>query len=242
MDFFKESYNYMLYGDSISKGIVFDDEKNKYVTLKESFANILQSKLKGVINNSAKFGNTIIKGISKFQNDYIKKNPDIVLVEFGGNDCDFDWQEIADNPDGEHKPKTDINIFRQSLLSFTQQLEKINVIPVLLTIPPIDADKYLNWVSQNNVILKNKILTWLGTVNKIYWWQERYNSAIVRVAQETGARWIDIREAFLSTPDYTKFICRDGIHPNKEGHQLIAHKIMDYVNSKYSFLLKENSL
>ncbi len=241
--FKKESFNFVLYGDSISKGVIYDEEKSKYVLLEESYPNLLKNKLNGVIYNAAKFGNTIIRAAGKFQNDVMKKNPDIVIIEFGGNDCDFKWNEIAENPYANHEPNTDFNIFQNSLKNLVESLRATGIVPVLLSLPPLDPDKYFKWVSQNSAAAGEKILTWLGSVNKIYWWQERYNSAIISIAQETRTKWIDIRSAFLNTPDFRKFLCIDGIHPNREGHQLIADKIMEYLNThKYTYLLKESTV
>jgi lysophospholipase L1-like esterase len=238
----KKDYNYMLYGDSILKGVVYDESKCKYTVLEKSFGNILQDRLKGVVNNAAKFGNTIIRGTSKLQNEVKKNNPDIVLIEFGGNDCDFNWEEVAENPSGDHVPKTDFNVFEKMLRSMIESLDKVNIVPVLLTLPPIDADRYFKWVSRNSAAMGSSILEWLGSVNKIYWWQERYNSIVLSLAQETRTRWIDIRSAFLRYPDYTHLICVDGIHPNERGHTVIAEKILEYISSNYEFLLRESSV
>jgi lysophospholipase L1-like esterase len=238
----KKDYNYMLYGDSILKGVVYDESKCKYTVLEKSFGNILQDRLKGVVNNAARFGNTIIRGTSKLQNEVKKNNPDIVLIEFGGNDCDFNWEEVAENPSGDHVPKTDFNVFEKMLRSMIESLDKVNIVPVLLTLPPIDADRYFKWVSRNSAAMGSSILEWLGSVNKIYWWQERYNSIVLSLAQETRTRWIDIRSAFLRYPDYTRLICVDGIHPNERGHTVIAEKILEYISSNYEFLLRESSV
>lgn len=235
----KDSYNFVLYGDSISKGVVYDESREKYVVLEESFPNLLQNRLKGVIHNAARFGNTILRAAGKLQNDVLKKKPDIVIIEFGGNDCDFKWEEIADNPQGNHLPNTDFNIFQKSLKSLIELFNSTGIVPVLMTIPPLDADRYFRWISKNSAAVGGKILEWLGSVSKIYWWQERYNSAILNIAQETRTRWIDVRSAFLRQPDFRQFLCIDGIHPNEKGHRLIAEKIMNYISSEYKYLLKE---
>ncbi len=235
----KDSYNFVLYGDSISKGVVYDESKEKYVVLEESFPNLLQNRLKGVIHNAARFGNTILRAAGKLQNDVLKKKPDIVIIEFGGNDCDFKWEEIADNPQGNHLPNTDFNIFQKSLKSLIELFNSTGIVPVLMTIPPLDADRYFRWISKNSAAVGGKILEWLGSVSKIYWWQERYNSAILNIAQETRTHWIDVRSAFLRQPDFRQFLCIDGIHPNEKGHRLIAEKIMNYISSEYKYLLKE---
>jgi len=237
----KSDYKYMISGDSISKGVIYDEEKNKYMLLEDNYVTILQSKLKGIINNTARFGNTIIKGISKLKNDIVKNSPDIVLIEYGGNDCDFNWTEISDNPEAEHKPKTDFVLFEKLLTESVDFLKSHSITPVLMTLPPLNADRYFKWVSKNNLDNEINILKWLGSVTKIYWWQERYNSTIIRVAEETKTRWIDIRGAFLKYPDFSKFLCLDGIHPNKDGHEIIAEKVLDFIRSGYNYLLLENT-
>jgi acyl-CoA thioesterase I len=238
----KDNYNFVLYGDSISKGVVYDDKKEKYIVSEESYSNLLQNTLKGVVHNASRFGNTIIRAAGKLQNDVLKKNPDIVVIEFGGNDCDFKWEEIAQNPHGRHEPNTDFNIFGKSLKALIELLESTGIVPVLMTIPPLDADRYFKWISKNSTFIGEKILTWLGSISKIYWWQERYNSAIISIAQETKTRWIDIRSAFLKTPDFRQFLCLDGIHPNNQGHRLIADKIMEYIKLDYRFLLRDDAV
>lgn len=234
----KDSYNFLVLGDSISKGIIYNEEKEKYISLKGNYVDLLQNSLKGTINNVAKFGNTILRGIERLQRDVLKNKPDIVLIEFGGNDCDFDWQEIADNPYGEHKPKTDFAVFKIHLKELIRTLENVNITPVLMTLPPLDPDRYFKWISKNNVEIGKNILKWLGSVNKIYWWQERYNSAIISIAEETKTRLIDVRSAFLNYPDFRQFICADGIHPNEKGHEIIANKIYEYIKTNYTYLLK----
>lgn len=238
----KDTYNFMLCGDSISKGVVYDEEKERYVTIKDNYATLLQDKMKGILYNAGKFGNTIIKGMSKIEVDVQKNNPDIVVVEFGGNDCDFNWEEVANNPLEEHYPKTDFNLFQSSLKDLVSSLKKNNIIPVLMSLPPIDADRYFKWISKYNDSMGKNILKWLGSVNRIYWWQEKYSSAVINVARETDTIWIDVRNAFLQTPDYTKLICKDGIHPNPEGHKIIADKILEFINCNYKFLLKDGAI
>ncbi|MBE0068638.1 SGNH/GDSL hydrolase family protein [Thermoanaerobacterium thermosaccharolyticum] len=234
----KESYNFLVCGDSISRGVVLDKIRNKYVLLRDSYTNLLNGYLKGTVENISKFGSTILKGKDRLARELDKTSPDVVLIEFGGNDCDFNWDEVAQDPYKDHAPNTDFNVFKETLKDLIDSLKKANIVPVLLTLPPLDADRYFNWISKGNKEMAKNILTWLGSVTKIYWWQEKYNSAILSIASSTETKIIDIRSTFLDRPDYRKLICEDGIHPNEEGHRAIAEKIMDYVRSYYDFLLK----
>lgn len=224
-------YKFLVAGDSISKGIVFDEDKSKYVVLKNNYIALLRDRLNGTVRNTARFGDTLIKGITKLKAAVSKDVPDIVLLEYGGNDCDFNWDEISNNPDGDYQPKTDFYTFGDKLKGAVNFLKNNDILPVLMTLPPLDADRYLKWISKNSVLAENNILKWLGSVTKIYWWQEKYSSAVIRIAEETNTKCIDIRGAFLNHPDFTKLLCLDGIHPNESGHKLIADKIITYIRS-----------
>lgn len=230
-------YKYMVSGDSISKGVVYDEARSKYVILEDNYVSLLQDNLKGALRNTARFGNTLLKGFGNLKRDVLKDKPDVVLIEYGGNDCDFHWQEIMNDPEAEHSPKTEFPAFEKMLLDMIEFLKNQGITPVLMSLPPLDADNYFKWVSGNNPDSQVNILKWLGSITKIYWWQERYNSTIVKVAESTRTKIIDVRGAFLQQPDFTKFICRDGIHPNKEGHRIIFDKVLDFIRSSEPQLL-----
>ncbi len=235
----KEGYHYAVYGDSISKGIIYDEEKCRYVILKESFIGLVENRLKGVISNMSKFGNNIIRGKQKLESDVIKRTPDIALIEFGGNDCDFNWDAIAKDPNVDHRPTTDLCVFEKTLNSIIDYFRNLHIVPVLMTLPPLEPSRYFKWVCKNDSDAEKNVLFWLGNIRKIYTWHEQYNSKIVEIANRNNIELLDVRAAFLNQGDYGQYMCIDGIHPNAEGHKLIAKNILEYVNSNYNFLLKD---
>lgn len=237
----KYSCNLTISGDSISKGIIFDEVKRKYVILEGNYVTLLKGKFNGIIRNTAKFGNTLIKGVHKLKDDIVNNKPDVVLLEYGGNDCDFNWIEVCSNPNSVHKPKTDFDIFVSKLKETLHFLKKNNITSVVMTLPPLNADRYLKWISKSDISAEANILKWLGNVSKIYWWHEKYSSAVLKIAEDTNTKCIDIRASFLQYPDFTKFLCLDGIHPNKFGHEIIANKIIDFILSNKPYLIKDNT-
>ena len=234
----KDSYIIVAYGDSITKGIIYDDKKSRYANLKENFTSIIENKIKGPVYNAGKFGNTIMRGARKMYNDVIKKSPDMVLVEFGGNDCDYKWDEIAKNPDMEYKPNTDIITFRETLLSMIDTLKTNHILPVLMTLPPLDPLKYFKWIAKEDSFAEKNILHWLGTKDRLFTWHNSYSKMITQVANETSTVLIDVRSEFLKYSNYTQFLCKDGIHPNIEGQSLIATVILQFIKENYNFLLQ----
>lgn len=234
----KDSYIFLAYGDSITKGIIYDNERSKYAILKESFTNIIENNMKGTVYNAGKFGNTILRGMSKMYNDVIKKSPDIVLLEFGGNDCDYKWDDIAKNSDIEYRPNTDISTFRETLLKMIDTLKDNHILPVLMTLPPLDPLKYFKWITKGDSFAERNILQWLGTKERLFTWHNSYSKMIGKVARETNTAIIDVRTEFLKYTDYSRFLCKDGIHPNVEGQSLIAKVILKYIKENYNYILQ----
>ena len=204
----KNNYTIVAYGDSITKGVIYDIEKSKYTFLKENFTRIIGNKIKGTVYNEGKFGNTIMRGAHKMYNDVIKKSPDVVLVEFGGNDCDYNWDDIAKNPNIEYKPNTDINIFRETLLTMINTLKNNHILPVLMTLPPLDQLKYFKWVAKEDSFAEKNILQWLGTKDRIFTLHNSYSKMITEVANETSTVLIDVRSEFLKYNNYSNFYAK----------------------------------
>lgn len=217
-----------IFGDSVSKGVVFDSTRKKYMLLKDSFVGMVQNAMNIPINNYSKFGCTVTKGkevLKKHEPEL--KQYDYILLEFGGNDCDFDWKAISEHPELPHIPNTPVIAFEQSYSEVIENVKKTGGNPVLLSLPPIDAKRYFAWISRGRNA--NNILQWLGDVEYIYRWHEMYNLSVNRLARIHNVPLIDISSAFLQTGHYQKLICEDGIHPNQDGHKLISTTIQNNV-------------
>lgn len=214
-----------VYGDSIMKGITFSDEKQKY-TINNLFADI-----EGVnIKNFSKFGCTVDKGIDiiekNIQNNGIAGN---VIIELGGNDSDFCWEEISQNPDGEHFSKNTLENFYQKYTSLIRKIKAQKAVPAIMNIIPVDAKKYLDWICRDG-LSKENILHWLGDVFAIYRYQEQFSHTLERIAREENVAFIDIRGAFLQTRKMDTLFSLDGIHPSLEGQKLISKEISKFIN------------
>lgn len=224
------SLNIGIFGDSIGKGILLRPESNRYSTLKIDLHKLIgASEQQLSIQNYSMMGSTVTKGLSVLDRHLDKvKQYQNVLLEFGGNDCDYNWQDISENPHGAHECNTPIPLF---INKYTEMIEKIRERhgnPIMLTLPPLVADKYFNWISRN--LNRDHILTWLGgDVNVIYRWQELYNAKVTWLASQLSVPLIDIRSAFLMQHHYQKLMCEDGIHPNEAGYKLIYRTVSEQI-------------
>lgn len=221
--------NITIWGDSILKGVILDEQNGKYKVMKNnSISNFAQ--ITGCsVNNHAYFGMTSTKALNRITTSIDKQPPkkdDIVIIEFGGNDCDYIWSEIANAPDGIHQPKTTISNFKNSLQNMIDIFKKKGVIPILMNLPPLEPERYFNWVSKG--LNKDNLLRFLGDVSKIYRWQEAYSNAAECIARKNNCSLVDVRESFLISNNYSSQFCADGIHPNEKGHEKILESLLAF--------------
>ena len=217
------------FGDSIGKGIVYDKERGRYVPTENSFVRLVGEEEKIDIENFSRFGCTVTRGEQIVERNVPEiKSSDYVVLEFGGNDSDYNWKKIADDPDAEHSPNTPLSVFVETYKKVIGEIKKLGKIPVILNLPPVDARKYFRWVS--NGVNGDNIMKWLGGDEiYIYRWHEMYNAAICDLSNSMKIPMIDIRSAFLVKRDYSDYLCEDGIHPNERGHKLIKDTLVDAI-------------
>lgn len=211
-----------VWGDSVTKGIVQGSGDKSYIVNPENSLKIAGEKLGIEIINHSYFGCTVKKGKDVIIRD-IKKNIDCdaAIIEFGGNDCDFNWSEISEHPELHHEPNTPLNVFSETIQFIIQTLREHKITPILMTLVPLVPERYFSFISRNRNPMH--ILKWLGDVNFLYRWHETYSSEIFNIARNKGCMLLDIRKQFLMDRNYQRFLCDDGIHPNKEGQRLMQN-------------------
>ena len=208
-----------VYGDSIMKATVPDENMRYHYHFNQYAADF--AKLPLEITNRAKFGATVQKGMKILTRDLEKDfDYDLALIEYGGNDCNHDWSQVAADPESPHLPKIDLKGFVATVSKMADLLIARGVKPVLMNLPPIDSEKYLNFMKMQGLNTDN-ILSWLGDVNMIYRFHELYSNALEKLAAAKNLLFVDVRSAFLSNHSFKKLISEDGIHPTGEGYKVI---------------------
>ena len=208
-----------VYGDSILKGVVLEDGKYR---MERGWEKRLAQEYGLEICNKAHFGNTLGRAMPQIEKDCAERGEgELAVLEFGGNDCDFDWAAIADDPDGSYVCKTPLKDFETLYRRAIRDVVNSGRTPIVLTLPPIHAQRYLDFICRNG-LSRGNILRWLGDVEAIYRWQRDYSDAVSRIAADMGVRMIDLRRFFLRdgrSPE--ELLCDDGIHPSRIGQGLI---------------------
>lgn len=227
----------LVVGDSLCKGVILDEEKKKYMLHKDCFINLLSQQLDATFINASHFGATVDQGQKLLEAKMEKYDPDIVVIEFGGNDCDFAWDEIALNPAKDHIPKTPLDEFERRINAMIDFVQSSGKKAVLTTLPPLYADNYFKWFTGCDQEKGCNILKWLKDVWHIYWWQERYSNCLQYLSRKRGVSCIDVRREFLKEKDFERYVCSDGIHPNPDGHRLIFEAVLAFIREQAAYLL-----
>jgi len=213
-----------VFGDSIGKGVILDGDTGRYKSLQFDSMAPLDNYKDVHLKNYSMFGCTVAKGLSLIERHRGElAGFDHVLLEYGGNDCNFMWNEVSDNPGNKHHPKTPLESFIGIYKNAVNKIQETGAKPILLTLPPIDAKKFLHWVSKG--ISKENILKWLGGADMIYRWHEMYSLAVLKLAKMTGVPVVDIRSEFLCRHDLPELISNDGMHPTRKGYELILKTV-----------------
>lgn len=223
-----------VFGDSVAKGVVYDETRDKYIFLKDSFINLFSNARHIPVKNLARFGCTTIRGqqlLEKHKEQLCQY--DYTIMEFGGNDCNFNWEEISLHPEQEHRPAVPSSEFKNTYANMLTRVKEYGSRPILLSLPPLNQQRFFDWICRG--LNRENIMKWLGDVNYIYRWQEAYNLILFQLASEHQVPLIDIRKIFLENRRYGDLLCADGMHPSRQGHALIHSALLCCLEESVGF-------
>ncbi len=216
-----------IYGDSILKGVMFNEELNRYKLFGYRYEKLNENGIE--VENNCKMGATIDEGFEIVKSTLDDCDSDtVVLFEYGGNDCNFNWADVSENPSGEFLPNTPEEKFTETYLKIIDYARKKGAKVAVCTLVPIDSQKFMNWVSKG--LNYDNILHWLGDVEKIARWQESYSKMAERVAEMAHCHILDLRSIFKDR-SIKDLVGIDGMHPSAEGHTLIREALQRIILS-----------
>lgn len=232
----KKNISIGLFGDSILKGVQIDPINKKYYVDNHINIEMLSNKYFMQIKNYSYMGCTVTRG-KQLLEKRLKNNMswDAIIMDYGGNDCDYNWRAIAENPKDHHLPNTPIDLFKKTYYSIIDMLKATGIIPIITTLPPLEPSKFFKWFCAD--LNKSNVLEWLGGIDRIYYHQESYSKIIEEIANESQVPLIDLRKSFLKAGNVEKLLCEDGTHPNTLGQSVITSSLNDFAERN---LLKRN--
>lgn len=221
-----DAKNVVIWGDSVARGVIYDENRGRYALSPTTAVKMVSEKLGIRVTNRARMGYTVNDGIRMIEHDLTGGiDADTAIIAFGGNDCDFDWKQISESPEALHLPHTPAEEYEERLSGIVETVQEAGIRPILVTLPPIIAERYFDFISRDGLSREN-ILRWLGDKNHIYRYHERYSGIINRIAAKYHCKLLDIRAAFLSVWNTSPLFCADGIHPSEAGQKFIGEAIL----------------
>ena len=212
----------IVWGDSILKGIISSEDLTQ---IRPSEINALQmagEKLAIEINNKSIYGAHIIK-LQSTQTKNLNKGltADIALIESGTNDCDYEWNDVCTKPFSEITQKVPLADFKRIASEMVDTSRENKITPVLVTAPDLAIPYWKEYITRG--LDKEKIAQFIGHDPYVLLRnQEEYMEALRQIAKEKNVQLIDMRVEFRKTSDPMSLMCKDGVHPNIEGHKLMA--------------------
>ena len=221
----------LIFGDSILKGVYYSGDEGRHRLYRERGAELSRAGFD--VKNCSVMGATVSTGeelLHRKLADALSGDGDrsdtAVVLEYGGNDCDYKWQDISADPTGDFLPNTPEEAFVERYRSCIDYVRSTGAQAYLCNLVPLDPDRYMEWISRN--LSRENILRWLGDVGRLYRWQEFYSSIAERIASLASVPLIPVREAFMASgAGYRDLISPDGIHPTVEGHRRIDRVLIE---------------
>ena len=218
-----------IYGDSILKGVTYSGENNKYSICREGRPTGL-AEMGIQVTNRSQMGATVEDGLRRAMKNAENWDEDtLVLFEYGGNDCEYDWKTISEDPGQAVFPKTEAEIFMNTYRKLISLAKEKGARVAVSTLVPLDSQKYFDWITRG--LSRENILGWLGDREMLYRWHEYYNELVRSVAEDFGCMILDLRRHFLNLRNFKTLLCEDGIHPSKEGHILIRDVLTEDIGA-----------
>lgn len=207
-----------VFGDSVGRGVTVDAATGRYTLYRENLTGRLRKA--GVnVRDRTKIGATVRDGVQLFETEDPGEGS-VCLIGYGGNDSAPDWDAAARDPESPYSPCVPLDEYGEKLLGIIKKA-KAKGADVLLSIPvPVCAKKYFRGITGTRD--GGAILRFLGDVERIARSQQMYALASYEAARLSGADVLDMRTPFLLRRDMEDLFCDDGIHPTREGYDMLA--------------------
>ncbi|QQE78981.1 GDSL-type esterase/lipase family protein [Alicyclobacillus sp. SO9] len=211
------------FGDSVTRGITY--MKGRLRIVKDNYPALLHEFFgsKAEVVNKGVFNDNSDLLCMRLEKDVIEQVPDYVLIEIGGNDCDFRWDEVADAKDNPHTPIVPLDRYISNLQHLVKRIREAGATPILMNLIPLDPVRYYTRRYEQH---GSNIAHWIATCGGIEHWHGMYNRALVQLAKEWDMLMLDVRTAFKEAGDLRELLSDDGIHPTRKGYRALADAIV----------------
>ena len=173
---------------------------------------LVENKLEINVINNGIGGDTTGGLLSRFYPAVVQHRPDVVLIMGGTNDL---WWDL------------DIKLVSANIFAMTCQAEFHNIAPVVGLPLPLCMEN----------IRQQKMMAPVGGWENCLQKLDRLVDALTTSAAESDIAIIDFYHLFFDEQAEVqgKYFLEDGLHPNKQGHRLMAEKMVELLRSLFYF-------
>ena len=176
---------------------------------------LVENRLNLKVTKSGIGGDTSGGMLGRFYPDVVEPQPDLVIILGGTNDL---WWDL------------DINIILANIFAMACQAQFHNITPIIgLPLPLLMKN-----IERQEMMAP--ISGWQQCVNKL----SELVKALAESAAESDIACLDFHTPFLGKNNETqeRYYLEDGLHPNKQGHMLMADKAVDLLRDQFHFNYK----
>ena len=202
----------VVFGDSIHKGVItIPESKNLFDVTPNDSLTLAQKELGFELDNRSIYGNITSKGLVKLQKFFEKGgSADFCVIEFGSNDCDYDWGTLIQ--------KVPLEQYLENLAQMIKLCRDNKVTPLMMGLIPYVCDDWFKTIIKGQD--EAAILNFLGgTAQTLGKNQLIYKNAQAEFVQKNNVQFLDPWTIFEG---HKEFMCYDGIHPNEKGYELLS--------------------
>ena len=171
---------------------------------------LVENQVNVKIINSGIGGDTSGGLLGRFYPDVVRHKPEMALIMGGTNDL---WWDL------------DINLIQANIFAMTCQAEYHNIAPVVGLPLPLHMEN----IRQQEMMAP--LGGWENCARKL----ERLVKALSTAAKQSDIACLDFYHLFLNNSGdiQEKFYLEDGLHPNKDGHLLMAAAAAEFLKSTF---------
>ena len=144
----------------------------------------------------------------------------------------YNWQEIAANPSGQHEPVMDLVAYKAQYTNRIAQARAHGQEPVLISLPIMDENRYFAFITRGMSMQERKnLLYWLGgTTERLRNIHALYNLSLFRLAAQQCVHIMDITSPMLASAHYEQLLEQDGVTLSPEGKQLVENELSTLIS------------
>ena len=203
-------------GDSITQNAVINSEDFK------GFISLLEENVKQNTKLIGKGigGDKVSDLLTRYRDDVIKLNPDIVFIYIGINDV---WHKY------DYGTGTDIDLYENGLRQIITDLKE-NEVEVILCTPTVIGENKGEFTLVNQF----KDIETMEIMNNDL---DDYSDVVRKLSKEFDTKLLDLRKIFMqyiseNNPENKSkgVLTTDGVHLNNLGSKLIADEMIRFIN------------